>query len=298
VRHWTSKSDYTQVEYRGIVPLSVAMVAEDGENAAGVRIITKPLGADVLQPFPNSREAGAMVSVASLLKEIEDTSKQGRREFLPVGNVNTMISRATHYALKDRFDSKVADPKKWPDPPHIRFANAAFNEPKDVKRFVQTYGFSPVMFQTQSSAISVHRFKWDQTWLREAWSKPEYAQVDKEHFIWNPDDVRFHDGKPRIFLSDIWDYILVLFFIDFSADRLRVCPNSGCQGLKYFTYERPNQKFCSVTCKNSVHMNLWLADPKNREMFNTRRRRSFNEKPKAELTQTGSKASAKKARGD
>jgi hypothetical protein len=96
--------------------------------------------------------------------------------------------------------------------------------------------------------------------------------VQKDAFAWSLEDISFVNGKPRITVRDISDYILLLYMNDCSADRLRVCINPGCKMLKYFVKERRNQKFCSVGCKNSFHVNTWLATPANRRKWNEYRR--------------------------
>ena len=81
------------------------------------------------------------IRVATLVKELEQTAENYQRESLPVSGVNGMVRRAVHYNLAELVDSTPADLKQWPDPPHVEFANCAFDSPEDVKRFVETYGF-------------------------------------------------------------------------------------------------------------------------------------------------------------
>jgi hypothetical protein len=229
-----------------------------------------------------------MVRVSALINELEQTARNYQRDSLPVSNVSGMVRQAVHYNLK-AFDGNPVDVKQWPDPPHVEFANCAFDSPEDVKRFVESYGFGRGMIYDprlpfeppKAMNINADRLKKDQDWLRQSWGKTKHASVLKDHFLWSPDDIDFVNGKPRIIMRDIWDYIFALFLIDLSAGRLRVCAHPDCRQLKYFVKERRNQKFCSVTCKNAFHVNLWLANPENRDHWNAQRRQEPNVKKAA-----------------
>jgi hypothetical protein len=312
VGHWTSKADYTVVRYRGTVPRAVFRLPD------GVEILPKARKKEIYQEaepeLPNIKDAGGVIPASRVVEEIQKTAKDYRQEFLPVNNVMAIIRNTAQFSLWSLIDSHPADVKCWPDPPHVEFANCTFDNPDDVKRFVEGYGFGAGMIHDipkhesvlkdlaastgrlvedygfdakkiygqpfNRLAISVNRLKEDQSFLRRHWSKTAQAHPLKQHFLWSPDDINFVNGRAQIVLSDIWDYILVLFLIDLSRGRLRVCANPSCRRLKYFVQERPDQKYCSTPCKNNVGIRNYLADKLKRDEWNAARRKAANGKPK------------------
>lgn len=305
MRHWTQKADYTSIAYEGTVPREVTLAAKWVE--------IQPKAEQQLQKanseFPNMKEAGGVIPASVLVQAIQTTAKDNQQEFLPVNNVVALIRQSTQFTLRGWFDSVPADVMQWPDPPHVEFANCSFDSPEDVKRFVEMYGFGAGMIHEppkkitglgdlhatsrfeadygfddprkqapRKLAITVERLKRDQEFLRRYWGKTAQAKPLTQHFLWSPDDISFASGKPRIVISDIWDYILVLLLIDLSAGRLKVCANPGCSQLKYFAEGRRDQKFCSTKCKNEFHIHLWLANPENRDRWNADRRKSTRAK--------------------
>jgi len=314
MRHWTSKDDYTAVAYEGTIPRRVIPTSE------GVEILPKARE-ERREEFPNIKQAGGLIPVSMLVEKIQKAAQDSREEFLPVNNVIATIRDTAQFTLRSWVDSVPADVKRWPDPPHVEFANCTFDSPEDVKRFVEAYGFGAGMIHEPPKAtglwptldlevtrlvedygfnlqqiydepqkkmtIGVERLKADQQFLRQSWGKTEQGQALRNSFLWSPEDIEFVNGKPRIIVKDIWDYILVLHLIDLSKGRLRVCQNSQCKQLKYFVQERRDQKYCSTSCKNTFHMNLWLAMPENREHWNAARRKS---KGKAKPARRGGKS--------
>jgi hypothetical protein len=274
MRQWTSKSDYTAIVYEGIVPSRVTLSSE------GIEI--PPRQREARPESPVIRNSGGMVPALKLSEELQKTARNYKRDLLPSSAVLGMVNRTTESALQDRIDTVRANVADWSDPPHVEFANCTLKSPEDVKRFVEIHGFGLSMvadpglrfLPPKAITVTVKRLRQDQTFLRESWGQTEQTQPLKDSFMWRPDDVDFTNGKPRIRITDIWDYILVLFLIDLSAGRLRVCANPGCTTLKYFVKERRNQKFCSVQCKNSFHVNLWLANLENRKAWNADRRKA------------------------
>lgn len=293
MRNWTYKSDYTAVAYKGTVPRSVVLT-EDGIELP----VTHP-DVDLFRTpvFSNNdlvtnigdKKAFSMIRVSTLVKELEETAQNYRQETLPASTVTGMMRRAARSNLASFGDGTSADPKQWPDPPHVEFANCAFDSPEDLKRFVETYGFGLNMIfdprlpfaPPKAPTINVERLKQDQKTLRDTWGKTKHARVFKDHFLWSPDDIDVINGRPRIITSDIWDYISALYMIDLSAGRLKVCHYPDCRQLKYFVKERRNQKFCSTTCKNAFNIKFWLANPENREHWNAGRRKRSKAKARA-----------------
>jgi hypothetical protein len=158
----------------------------------------------------------------------------------------------------------------WKWPPHVAFANRSFKTLQDAKRFVEEYGFSYAWtrgFKLDETILDLRKIQKEQEKLRGLWGKAgtEYALSSAEiHFI---------NGKPKITLSDIRKYTNAFFLIDASAGRLAVCAWPDCPELKYFVKERRDQRFCSRSCKNAFHVNLWLANPENRKAWNAHRRK-------------------------
>jgi hypothetical protein len=276
MRHWRSQSDYTVIAYEGMVPRS-AVVTPEGIEIPPIKQTERP------EPrFPTTKEVGGLVPVAMLVEELQQTAQDYKRDFLPTTAVLGMMSRNVHRALLTRIDNIPADVDHWNDPPHVEFANCAFHSPEDVKRFVETYGFGLNMIRDPglhynpepAITVSLEGLQQKQDFVRGSWGKAEHARSLQKAFLWSPDDVTFERGKPRIIIRDIWDYILVLFLIDLTAGRLKVCAHPDCRQLKYFVQERPNQKYCSVPCKNTFNINRWLSNPENRKRFNAARRKS------------------------
>jgi hypothetical protein len=306
VGHWTSKADYTGIDFRGTVPRNLVTTSK------GVEIHPSLAKLPQSTELPNLKEAGAVIPTLLLIKEIQKTMKDSRQQFFPLSNVMAIVRYTTQFTLRSAFDSVPADATQWPDPPHVEFANCTFESPGDVKRFVEEYGFSAGMIHEhppkytqldlsvyaqctedygfdlgkiydrtpQKVAISMNRLQQDQVFLRRHWNKTAQPQPVKQHFLWSPNDVNFINGKAKIVISDIWDYILVLFLIDLSKRRLRVCANPSCKRLKYFVQERRDQKYCSTSCKNYVGMHNYLADTLKRKEWNAARRKAANRKHK------------------
>jgi hypothetical protein len=224
-------------------------------------------------------EAGGMVPVLRFTEKLRDVAQAYKRNLLPTTAVLGFMRETAQHSLHDRIDSIPANIKDWSDPPHVELANCSFDSPEDLQRFVEMYGFGLNMVvdprlpfhSPRAIAIKLERLREDQAFLRRGWGKPEDQSL-KEAFAWSLDDISFVNGRPRITVRDISDYILLLFMNDSSADRLRVCINPGCKTLKYFVKQRRNQKFCSVRCKNAFHVNTWLATPANRRRWNEYRR--------------------------
>jgi hypothetical protein len=334
MRSWTNIADYTAITYQGTVPSKAILTSKGVEirpkavqlgegkpefpnmKEAGGVIPATTLG-ELIQKvvrehppeFPSMKEAGGVIPAQTLLQEIQKTVREHQQEFLPLNNVIALIRQTTQFTMRSWFDSVPADAKQWPDPPHVEFANCAFDSPEDVKRFVESYGFGagmihqppeeketvllhamrfvedygfddPYKQHPQRLTITANRLKQDQGFLRRYWGKAAQAEPLKQHFLWSPDDINFVNGKLQIILSDIWDYILVLFLIDLSKARLRVCENPLCRRLKYFVQERSDQKYCSTSCKNTVNVNRWLAISGNRDNWNAERRQARRPKPK------------------
>jgi hypothetical protein len=295
MRHWSSQSDYTIIEYRGTVPRKVVLSSDGVEIPRAERSMERR----VPDPYQYKKQSGSslkeaegLIPVSGLVGEIEKIAQETQRQFLPETAVDMIVRRVAYSNLRDRADSVPVDVTKWPDPPHTRLANIALDDPKNVKRFVEMYGFSPGMLHDPDSVDEIkanpdmsfyyrqgpmtvrpETLKQAQEFLRRSWGKTEQAEALRNAFLWGSDDITFIKGKPRIVLYDIWEYITVLFLIDLSASRLRVCPNSRCSVLKYFVDERGNKKFCSVHCKNYHHVYQWLADQVNRDAWNAGRRK-------------------------
>jgi hypothetical protein len=157
---------------------------------------------------------------------------------------------------------------------------------------VENYGFSAGMIYDpgfrykppEAITVTVERLRQNQEFLRRSWGRNERAEALKNVFLWSPDDIDFVNGKPQVIVRDIWDYILVLFLIDLSAGRLKICAYPDCHRLKYFVKERRDQKYCSTSCKNTFHVNLFLANPENRKSWNADRRKA---RPKEKTARGG-----------
>jgi hypothetical protein len=243
------------------------------------------------------------------VEELQGMAQASQREFVPEASIGAITRRVAHFSLRPQaIDSIPADVTQWPDPPHIEFANCAFDSPEDVKRFVESYGFSPMMltpsdaldeirdnpdmsfsYRPGSMAINVERLKQDQEFLRHSWGKVGDFSPLKNAFLWTFDDVDFVSGKLRLTVADIWEYIFTLFLIDLSAGRLRICEYPNCRRLKYFVKKRADQECCSTSCKNAISSARYYE--RNADNFNAERREKYKK------TKAKAKRKTKAARG-
>ncbi len=277
MRHWSIKTDYTRIRYVGYAPLNVAV------SRSGSSLLIPDTSHPPEERFPTAKEAGSLVCASKLIESIDERAKALEKEFLPSGEVLSLISRVTHYSLLERIDLAPVDITRWPDPPHVALANSSIDTADRAKQFVRRYGFgagmalqTPVLRKEPLAVtIPLQKLKNDQEFLRRIWTDTELGWL-KETFGWAPDDIDFVNGAPRLKFIDLWDYTLILFMIDASLGKLKVCPNPECKTLKYFVRERKNQKYCSAVCKNTFNVKNWLANSENRKRWNLSRQKTTN----------------------
>ena len=235
MRHWSRKIDYTCITYAGYAPLNVAI------SSGGSSLLIPPTSHRPDERFPTAKEAGSLVCASKLIEFIDERAKALEKDSLPSGEVLSLVSRATHCALLERIDLAPVDITRWPDPPHVRLANSSIDTADGAKKFLRAYGFGPGMvLQTPvlrkeplAVTIPLQKLKDDQEFLRRIWTDTELGWL-KETFGWAPDDIDFVNGAPRLKFIDLWDYILILFMIDASLGKLKVCRESGVQNPKIF----------------------------------------------------------------
>jgi hypothetical protein len=276
VRPWTRKEDYTAIVFQGVVPRSVITTSDAVEIPTRQRENVE---------FPNLKRSGGLVQAKEVIAEIWNASQNTKRDFLPTAEVMNILRRSIYYNLLGTFDSTPADVTQWSDPPHVELANCELATPEDVKRFVEMYGVCPAFVDDKKLSpevitISIERLQKLQAVFRGFWDKTDQVEILNSLFSWSPDEIHFESGKPQITVRDISDYITILFLIDLSADRLRVCGNPHCKQLKYFVKERRDQKYCSTTCKNTVNVYKWLGNEQNRNNWNADRRKVRKAKAK------------------
>lgn len=175
------------------------------------------------------------------------------------------------------------DRPPWKMPPHLALANALL-EPKAVSAFTKTYGpiagtkdhvsderhaavgedgkAHPIGDNEelridkaltfgypeveQSFSFDFHEFEARRNFIRLAW-RGDLSSMRSEmlnaRFQVVPGMVKKKALRTRV----LWDFICVLFLIDYDADRIRVCANRQC-AAPYFLRGRTDQECCSPQC--------------------------------------------------
>jgi hypothetical protein len=275
MRHWTIKDNYTSIEYRGVIPATREGWGEPTETSLVTDGVIVPCqiyeDIEAIRAAEEGRDWGFQTTYAKLFMGTYP------------GYIEVDIRNRELKNRKSKVDvsGRPVDLNEWAEPPHVEFANCDFKTAEDVKRFVDDYGVSFLMCdytrsvketgQSEMNPITtVERMQTFQWCLRNAWRGDDDAlRIVK---WWAPTRVDFANGKPHTISEDIWEYMCALFLADHSDNRIRICENPQCKLLKYFIANRRDQKFCSDTCRNTVNVNLWLADPENRKQFNEKRR--------------------------
>jgi hypothetical protein len=273
MRHWTSRSNYTALDYRGFVPKRV------WRNEYGTVVPCIP---SVWKEAPKSSEDLTKEQAAYLKKGTYLGMLYTTRQF-PTALELEIAHRSLKSGSTVILDGPLADLERWNDPPHVEFANCQLNNNDDAERFIETYGVSLLMCsydKSEKELEPVIEINWLRTYqhsLRDAWRGSETAF---EHLsMWRPEKIEFKNGRPVLISDDIWKFICALFLADHSDNRLRVCENPACSRLKYFVQERRDQKFCSESCRNTVNVHRWLAIQENRDHWNAARRKDHSGQP-------------------
>jgi len=165
-----------------------------------------------------------------------------------------------------------ADPKAWPEPVHVAFANLKANDPQVLAAFAKTYGTSGQFTRKESpDAVAPEYVEWIQEELRHGWDTLGAA---KEVSIRGSDlAADLSGGVVRLSTHDLNTFLWVSFLIDRANGLTHVCEYSRCPRQRYFLKVRSDQKFCSSECRALHNMELWRADPKNKKREQRRRRK-------------------------
>jgi hypothetical protein len=198
--------------------------------------------------------------VGKIPKVVQRTDKKVLISFQPSPPANTF----PRFILVRYVDGQPANTSKWPDPPHVAFANMNFEDLGRVEFFVKHYGISGHFCRLDDQAK--HWFidpallqKW-QARLRQGWHR-------------EGSDLWFHprsitatakDGRLELLIADLWTLVCVKLLIDRSAGRAKVCELENCKFLRYFIKARKDQRFCSRQCRAIHNMAVWRANPDNR----------------------------------
>jgi hypothetical protein len=174
-------------------------------------------------------------------------------------------------------------PPAWKTPPHVALANALI-EPKVVAVFTKTYGpitrtkdhisdeHHAVVGEDgmahrvadadelridkaltfgypkveQSFSFDFHEFEARRNFIRLAWHG-DLGSMRSDMLYARFQVVPGRVEKKALRTRVLWDFICVLFLIDYDAGRVRVCANRQC-AAPYFLRGRTDQEFCSSRC--------------------------------------------------
>jgi hypothetical protein len=206
----------------------------------------------------------ATVGVEFVGKVPKVVQRAGSRIFIsfnPPPPKNTMPG----HDLVRFVDGQPANAGKWADPPHVALANVNFDDLGRLESLVKHYGISGHFCRLDREANQwfldpALLQKW-QARLREVWR----GEGTDLWFHARSITVAAKDGWLRLVTADLWTLICVLFLIDRSAGRAKVCEFENCKFVRYFVKARKDQRFCCRQCRALHNMALWRADPDNRK---------------------------------
>ena len=158
--------------------------------------------------------------------------------------------------------NKSPNPKSWPDPPHVFFANLGYDHrlatAEEIVKFVKHYGQLLTHPGTDSPAgdrfeVSINGFGRLQEKIRHAWLRKEtkplwFAEGFEEFEQYN---LPLFWASDSLQPTDCWTFMCLLLTRDLSEGLARICPNPTCN-TPYFVAKRNNQKFCEWKCANVV----------------------------------------------
>jgi CGNR zinc finger len=171
--------------------------------------------------------------------------------------------------------------RKWPDPPHVAFANLPLDD-TSLKMFTQRYGpLYPPPKRSRAEEILISesndpfgtafalfrlftpdlgRAKEMQELLRRAWRRERSAIVELEHDLMQKglrpwfgvtEKVLGLKDAPSdaltLWADDIWTVVRIAFLMDCKSDRAKICANPDCP-TPWFVESRKGQEFCSHKC--------------------------------------------------
>jgi hypothetical protein len=152
----------------------------------------------------------------------------------------------------------LVDAKRWPNAPHVAFANLDLLNLETLKMFTRVYG--PATSDMTKIPGLGKPFKVDRDMVgymrervRRAWSERDAKR------LWLFDNVEFYDLLPltlagktlQLAPADVFTYLRLLLTRDISEGRARICKNPDCPN-PYFITRRRDQKFCEWKCANLI----------------------------------------------
>jgi hypothetical protein len=157
---------------------------------------------------------------------------------------------------------KVVKASRWPEPPHVAFANLHADDPRAAEAFIKRYG----MLRTKDpggQSIDSGTFTTLQKRLRHVWTsecldiepwagveingvvEDAWAEIVRAADKGFDTDVFVSGGFVRLQPKDLWATICFLYLRDAQAGKLGVCGNPDCPA-RYFRKKRKTQKFCEA----------------------------------------------------
>lgn len=173
---------------------------------------------------------------------------------------------------------------RWPEPPHIAFANLRANDLESVKAFLRTYGplhaFDDPGIAHDLFCNSSEGLQRTQSCLRSAWegNVVSVGQIEgtvvedmKADVLVDTSDIV--QLRPR----DLWTAICFLFLYDYTVGRLGVCENPDCPA-PYFRKKRKTQRFCEQGpcvqyAQRHYSLDWWRREGKKRREERQQQRR-------------------------
>jgi hypothetical protein len=151
----------------------------------------------------------------------------------------------------------LVDPKRWPNAPHVAFANLNVTDMKTLAMFTRLYG-PPTADITKIPAAG-DRFEVDYFMVGRMRERVRFAWRAKDaKELWLFENVERYDmpftvsgKKLQLAPADVFTYIRLLLTRDISENRARICANPNCPS-PYFIYKRRDQKFCEHKCASLI----------------------------------------------
>jgi len=188
-------------------------------------------------------------------------------------------------AIDNALDGLPADPKIWPEPVHVAFANLNVRDPEALAQFVKIYGTSGMFCDydedTGKLIVDPGKVEWEQQEFRHVWDV--LGAADHLNIRGNADDLSadLSGGIVKLSIRDLNTFIWISYLIDRANGTAQVCQYSQCKRQRYFLKVRSDQQFCSTECRGLHHMKAWRSDPKNAERERKQRRKTARKKRKA-----------------
>jgi hypothetical protein len=204
-------------------------------------------------------------------------SERGGRLLLPLTSTPPAGITSKSPELLEYIDGVIIDSNRRQDPPHLAFANLDLSQEKRLKSFLNQYGIAGCFcnrdWNSREWYIDSALLKKYQNQLRQAWGKKQFQ-------LWfHPRSVTVDatDRRLRLVTSDLWTLICIRFLIDSSDEHRdpKVCGLGGCRWIRYFLKSRPDQQFCTKTCRALSNMEKWRSKPKNRKQEKLRRKTRY-----------------------